>query len=372
MIKLNNQEYPYKINFQEYKRFDEKYNIIYRRTWDKSLSTYGQMFDENIEQHIDSKKEGYTRFDFALVAAGWTVYERFPFAFAWEREDDIDIGYGTNWMKKKIQIEDLGDLTSNIKTAAKFMGASLVGIAKVNPKWIYKSGFIRPKLVSEADSKKTVREGKANKSILDSPIDLPKGIDNAIVIAIEMDEKAISTAPAQPAAAATSLCYSKMAFVISCLGEFIRNLGYKAIQCGNDTALSIPLAIDAGLGALGRNGLLITPEYGSRVRICKIFTDLPLITDSLNYKFIQNVENTCKNCFKCTEACENGAISREKLPNFNVPTISNNLGVKKYYINPEKCFEFWIENSSDCGKCIAVCPFSRIEKYYTPSEFWNE
>ena len=48
---------------------------------------------------------------------------------------------------------------------------------------------------------------------------------------------------------------------------------------GNDTALSIPLAIDAGLGELGRNGLLITPEYGACVRLCKVFTDLPLEAD---------------------------------------------------------------------------------------------
>jgi len=45
----------------------------------------------------------------------------------------------------------------------------------------------------------------------------------------------------------------------------------------NDTALSIPLAIDAGLGELGRNGLLITAEYGYCIRLCKIFTNLPLI-----------------------------------------------------------------------------------------------
>jgi epoxyqueuosine reductase QueG len=102
-----------------------------------------------------------------------------------------------------------------------------------------------------------------------------------------------------------------MAFTIACLGEFIRNLGYRAIQCGNDTALSIPLAIDAGIGALGRNGLLITPEYGPRVRICKVYTDLPLISNNPNLNFIEKLAKTCKNCFKCAEACEIDAITRE-------------------------------------------------------------
>ena len=40
-----------------------------------------------------------------------------------------------------------------------------------------------------------------------------------------------------------------------------------------------PLAIMAGLGELSRIGILITPEFGPRVRLCKVFTDLPLQAD---------------------------------------------------------------------------------------------
>ncbi|MFW9821055.1 MAG: 4Fe-4S dicluster domain-containing protein, partial [Candidatus Thorarchaeota archaeon] len=220
--------------------------------------------------------------------------------------------------------------------------------------------------------KAEVREGTASESIYDQPIELPKGINKVIVMIVEMDTDAISTAPTQPAAAASAIAYSKMAFMISCLGEFIRNLGYQAIQCGNDTALSIPLAIDAGLGALGRNGLLITPEYGPRARICKVFTDMPLLSDSPNQKFIEKVNRFCKKCSKCAEACEPEAITKEEIPTFKPATISNNPGVKKYYVNVEKCFEFWVENSSDCGNCIATCPFSRIRKYHSSNEFWSK
>ncbi|MFX1408110.1 MAG: 4Fe-4S dicluster domain-containing protein [Promethearchaeota archaeon] len=363
---------PYDIDENIYKRFEEKYHMIYRRTWDKSLPTFGKMFDENIDMHISSKKEGYSRIDFALVSAGWTVYEKFPFAFAWERKENPDIGYGTNWMESKFIINDQKSFTQQIKKAAKFFGGSIVGITDINENWIYKKGFVRPALVSEADSKKIVREGLSSESVFETPIELPKGFNKAIVIAIEMDPDAISTAPAQPAAAAAAIVYSKMAFVISCLGEFIRNLGYRAIQCGNDTAISIPLAIDAGLGALGRHGLLITPEYGPRVRICKIFTDLPLISDEPNFDFIKKVENTCKNCFRCAEACENDAITLDIEPTYEPTSVSNNPGVKKYYVNVEKCFEFWIENSSDCSNCIAACPFSKIQDYLSPTEFWTK
>ncbi|MFX0139890.1 MAG: reductive dehalogenase, partial [Candidatus Hodarchaeota archaeon] len=308
----------------------------------------------------------------ALVAAGWTVYERFPYAFTWERKDLMDIGYGVNWMKSKHKIENYENFTKIIKKVAKFYGASLVGIADVNDKWIYKTGFMRPDDVSEAEAKNEVRGGTAPDSIYDQPIELPDGMNKVIVMGVEMDEDAISTAPTQPAAAATAIAYSKMAFIISCLGEFIRNLGYRAIQCGNDTALSIPIAIDAGLGALGRNGLLLTPEFGPRVRICKVFTDLPLISDVPNQEFIEKVKKYCKTCSKCAEACENDAITKDENPKFEPVTISNNPGVKKYYVDAEKCFEFWVENSSDCGKCIAACPFSKIKDYLSPLDFWNK
>ncbi|MFX0027959.1 MAG: reductive dehalogenase [Candidatus Hermodarchaeota archaeon] len=362
----------YEINEAKYQRFREENNMIYRRLWDRSLPTFGKMFEVNIEKHINSHKDGYDRLDFALVAAGWTVYEKFPHAFSWERETLMDLGYGTNWMKSKYPIEDSAAITKQVKKAAKFYGASLVGISDVNEKWIYKDGFVRPAMSSEAESKKKVRGGDTSKSILETPINLPEGINKVIVMAIEMDQDGISTAPAQPAAAAAAVAYSKMAFVISCLGEFIRNLGYQAIQCGNDTALSIPLAIDAGLGALGRLGLLITPEYGPRVRICKVFTDLPLVSDKPNLKFVDKVKKFCGSCFKCADACETDAITRDKEPNFEGLNISNNSGVRKYHVNGEKCFEFWIENSSDCGNCIAACPFSKIKKYKTPTEFWQK
>jgi epoxyqueuosine reductase QueG len=42
----------------------------------------------------------------------------------------------------------------------------------------------------------------------------------------------------------------------------------------NDTTLNVNLAVDAGLGELGWLGYLITPEFGSHVRIAKVLTNL--------------------------------------------------------------------------------------------------
>lgn len=364
-------EHPYEIDDENYQRFDEKNHMIYRSMWDKSLPTQGKMFFTNLEEHIASNKEGYTRFDFAFVKAAWTVYKKFPFAFAW-KGDDIHLGdfYGTDWTKSKMKIDNLNEFTSKIKKVARFYGAAAVGITEINEKWIYRTGFNMAGLNSDKMKKGGIRAGEKDDSILKRPIELPEGIMNAIVMAVEMNPEGIASAPAQPAAAAAANAYSKMAFILSCMGEFIRNLGYRAIQCGNDTAMSIPLAIDAGLGALGRIGLLVTPKFGPRVRICKIFTDLPLERDEPNREFIRKINDYCNNCFRCAEECENDAISKDEMPTFSRNSISNNSGVKKYYVDVEKCFEFWVENSSDCGKCIAACPFSRIDKKIPPEAFW--
>ena len=82
---------PYDIDENIYQRFDQKNNMIYRPMWDQSLPTYRQMFFTNIEKHIESNKEGYTRFDFAFVKAAWTVYKKFPFALAW-KPDSFNLG----------------------------------------------------------------------------------------------------------------------------------------------------------------------------------------------------------------------------------------------------------------------------------------
>lgn len=169
----------------------------------------------------------------------------------------------------------------------KFYGESLVGITDVDEKWIYNTS-LKVKALSKIEIEKDgVKSTEKDNIFSKQVINLPEGINKAIIITIEMDPEGIATAPAQPSSASAGIGYSKMAFSIAWVGEFIRNLGYRAIQCGNDTALSIPLAIDGGLGALGRSGLLITPEYDPRVRICKVFIDLPLKSDKPNSEFIK-------------------------------------------------------------------------------------
>jgi len=312
--------------------------------WDSSWEGYMRMYDEKVLDIIAEGKPGYSRVDFALSYASWIVHDSFEGGFSWTKlkpyRNSVDT-IGIDWTRARHEVDDPHLMSTHIKRAATLFGASLVGVCKLNRDWLY-----------------------AN-------VDIPDKFENAIVMAIEMDADGIAASPTVPAAAATGVGYSKMAFILACMGEFIRNLGYEAIQCGNDTALSIPLAIDAGLGELGRNGLLITPQHGSRVRLCKIFTDLP-VEPGKPIEF--GVKEFCRECKLCAEHCEAGAISQDEEPSFEVACRSNNPGALKWYVDSERCYLYWCENGTDCSTCIKVCPYNiaSVEKAHLSSEeFWK-
>src|SRR4030042_1174651 len=146
-------------------------------------------------------------------------------------------------------------------------------------------------------------------------------------MAVEMDELGIATSPELPAAAATGIGYSRLAFTASTLAEFIRNLGYTAVPAGNATGLSVPLAVDAGLGEAGRDGALTTPRYGPRVRLCKVYTALPLKPDRpIDF----GVRATCRTCKRCAEACEVEAIRFDDEPSYEPACRSSSVGALQW------------------------------------------
>jgi hypothetical protein len=319
----------YVIDKKTLKRFNQRQTVFGRKLYDTKSDFYKVGMYDNSSNVISNKKVGYSRLDFAKMMGSWTIYDYFHDAFSWDKLTD-----GKRVMDKpvfkKVIIKDKEKISKEIKAAANFFGAYRVGITRVNDKWIY---------LKDMDN---------------NPIDVPKDCNFAIVMTVKMDGAAIRTSPSFTACIATGFAYSQMAFLISCMAEFIRNLGYKAIPMGNDTSLSIPLAIDAGLGELGRHGLLITPDYGPCVRICKVFTDLPL---KLDKPITFGVTDFCKNCKKCSEACEADAIQTVKEPSFKTECPSNNTGILRWAVNQDRCYKFWIENGGECSNCIAACPY---------------
>ena len=123
----------------------------------------------------------------------------------------------------------------------------------------------------------------------------------------------------------------------------------------NDTALVIPMAVQAGLGEYGRNQMVITEEFGPRVRFSKIFTDLPLVRDKPK-KF--GVTEFCNICQRCADACPPKALPYGE-PKVGGPNRSAIKGVKKWTADCEKCFSFWAKMLSDCAICMRVCPYNK-------------
>ncbi len=98
------------------------------------------------------------------------------------------------------------------------------------------------------------------------------------------------------------------------------------------------IAWKAGLGWLGRNNLLVTPDYGSQVRLVTILTDLPLKTDS-------PLHQDCGDCFACLSVCPAGAI-RERREDFD------HLGCYRKLDEFRKRYNI---GHHICGICVKIC-----------------
>ncbi len=323
-------------------RFDQKNHMLSRPLWDPSMLDLGRKFF--LETVMPRDKPGYMLQDLSLSNAAWHLEMHFAKGvgggqeglYAWDWEGEV---YTMPRVEPglRITVDDPAKVTRDLKRVAKSFGTSLVGVCELDRRWLYSYGFY------------PLRDEHIEK------IEILEDYKYAIVIAIEMDYKGISYSPAHQASATAGLGYSKMAFIAGLLAQYIRGLGYKAIPCGNDTACSIPIAIDAGLGELARNGLLITPEFGPRVRLCKVFTDLPLVPDR-PIEF--GVWDFCMRCERCAEECPSQAIMRGA-PTEKPNNISNREGLLSWPINAEKCFAFWVANHADCANCIRACPFNK-------------
>lgn len=175
----------------------------------------------------------------------------------------------------------------------------------------------------------------------------------AVVIGYGMDFDAMDTAPDPPAGKEALRAYWRLGWIVMKTAEFIRSLGYPARGHQVRTFISDPptvlntlAGVRAGLGEVGRLGLLITEEFGPRVRLGTVTTDLTLPEGS-EKKF--GVDEFCSHCEICADKCAGEAIPRAK---------GIERGHEKYTIDPYKCLPEFAKYDG-CGICIKVCPFNR-------------
>lgn len=115
-------------------------------------------------------------------------------------------------------------------------------------------------------------------------------------------------------------------------------------------------AVEAGLGWIGRQSLLVTREYGTTV----LLGALVLCDDVDSYDEPYEGDG-CGECRRCIEGCPNGAIG----PNRTIDTrrCISRLTIEREPIMPDDCgLHGWIFG---CEECQNVCPYNHSKPLAT-------
>lgn len=309
------------------RRIDER-DIMFSR---RLLAPGSARFEAYYGEHPD-KKPLDDRFRAApgLLAKGSALFDAFQFSAAeasfravQQFHPIVDVTASSDCAHV-----DPAAVTSFIKSWAKKLGAVSVGVTEMREcHWYTHVG-------------RGLEYGR--------PVDCAH--EFGIAMTVEMDKDYVDHAPLGPTVMESAQQYLASGAIAVQVAEFIRQLGYdaRAHIDGNYRVLCPLVARDAGLGEIGRMGLLMSPELGPRVRIAVVTTSLPLIPDQRRRD--PTMLDFCTRCRKCAEACPSRAI-----PFDNRSEID---GVRRWRINSEACFTFWCTVGTDCARCMRVCPYS--------------
>jgi ferredoxin len=203
-----------------------------------------------------------------------------------------------------------------VKAAARRLGADAVGIARLDPAWVFEGRTVAQRFI--------------------------------VVLGIAMDHAELDTAPDMTAAVEVMRQYTRGVTVARDLCDWLAGMGVAAVPetgpMANDVNL-IPAALAAGLGELGRHGSVINRALGASFRLASVLTDLDMVPDAPD-DF--GADGFCTHCRLCTDACPPGAIRAEK------QWVRGDL---KWYVDFDRCLPFFNETAG-CAICLAVCPFS--------------
>jgi epoxyqueuosine reductase len=227
---------------------------------------------------------------------------------------------------------DTAELTRELKSEAARLGISATGVAQYDEKFTF-AGF----------------EG------------LAVG-DRVVVCILEQNFGATQRVPSLASERAALSTYGELEDRLSALAQWLRNRGYKARpETFEGESLHIHYGVAAGLGQLGMNGQLLTPQAGSRCRINILTTDAPLDFDApVDY----GIEGVCDKCQICVRRCPVGAIPNRR---------KEYRGVTKAKLNTKRCLPVMLQTEG-CSICMKVCPVQRygldavLEEYESTGE----
>ena len=172
---------------------------------------------------------------------------------------------------------------------------------------------------------------------------------NVIVLIYEMEKDLIQKAPSFDTFKMIMGTYQDLNRNTNLLANFLRRNNYAA-QAGpalGGVSNYVVMAKNANLGWVGKHGILITPEFGPRIRLSVIFTNiqnLPISKDNAH----SWIESFCTKCEECVNSCPGGAVLKKAKIVKKIQTT---------HIDNIKCYPHFY-NEFGCSVCITNCPFS--------------
>lgn len=312
-----------------YKEFPE------RLEWDYKT------FTETIPTNMEDRKEYGNYYLLAhAYSAGFETHRKFlkgPSAPP-EVSDFLQPGSEDKRIGDPVPFKSPDLAAEFIKEMAHRYGASLVGITKTNPDWLYSEGW----------------RGCPNDYDFSK---MPEHWEYAIVIGVPMEWDVVASSPQ----ASTSYdAYDRVSTAAVRLVGCLKYLGYPAREHSPFTGYDLivpPHAVEAGLGEVGRPGFCITPEVGGNCRMAIVTTNLPMTIDKpIDF----GVAEFCNKCKLCAESCPSGAISMADSPDGMVIR-----GYEHWYINNGACYNYWRESMGPmgCRLCVVTCPYARKDNW---------
>ncbi|MBI2906201.1 MAG: reductive dehalogenase [Chloroflexi bacterium] len=361
-----------------YQRFNQKFNITRQRLWEPSMIRLTEERDASVARLLAEGKPGFGALDWAFYQAsngnlwntGFSINAPNVRGNRWQpltRGQPAQRGQGSpsrlsgatpsnapaeRWPGSPIEA------CRALRKVGRLFGADDVAFAPLDRRWVFSHYYDEEtskdypiKFTDEPGYEHYAEPGLAE----DKALVIPREVQYAVVMLFEMDEEGIARAPTAIQQGTVLTTYSRISFATVMVAEFLRWLGYHAIPSANCTALSIPLAIEAGLGQLGRNAKLINPRFGPRCRVAKVLTDLPVDVGSPR-DF--GVTEFCDVCKKCARLCPGQAIPYGER-SFEPANECNSAGVLQWQMDHKKCAQFQARAGTNCGICLRVCPFNK-------------
>jgi reductive dehalogenase len=229
-----------------------------------------------------------------------------------------------------------------VEAAGIHLGAAQVAFTAINTHWMHGSVNIDP-LVNEVT---VTKEGLTL---------IPERYKYVVVMSVLTPQAVGRCAPSPLGGASDGVGNEGWSIIRERMKNFIKCLGYGAINIPLFMN-PLPFAVAAGLGEMGRMNRMISPLYGGGLYLSAVITDLPLALDKpIDF----GLQEFCKHCKLCAEACPGRALSMEKEPSWEPRSIYTTKGKKVYSVDLDKCQFYCHENPNYCGTCMNTCCWTK-------------